>query len=617
MAGPYTVFSSGKDPSINITEIDLDDESLTSQYNAEEAAPFALFDFTAQDFELDNTLDELEAHLPLDQHSGHYSDSFLKAASGKNTVDIHNQITDHPANFSPPSALDFAQYDVYDTHITIPDYTPPRVTAFSSGSPYLPLDVRFLLSHYTTHVIDSLSAVPLPQDRAPWRGLHLSCALTAYGELDVLGTSSLARVSLLYSLLALTCFHLSSMYASDGAVTEDLGDMPKGHDSPTSQHWLEQARKYRSISRTAFRKHLEVVAAQPSQKQKYKEFFMAALSLVCVGIVSGDVWDSRLYILQCENIIRTLGASKRRFSKKALQLHRIFAFVSILEKTTFCQSKEQYSGLLESQDFLPNEVNLVTGGDSHEKDMLTLADCGAGRRLATSELRLDLPEDKLFDNLYGIPGAIFDMLSTTNTLIEKIGARTARGTAQYMIPMDLLTEAACLEQAICNCNVDAGVSKFSLDVFNSSNALLYLSSEDSVADAASAMSFSMRHATYNALLVYFFREVRNTNAKILQHYVRKVITSLEMHHQVKSRHFPSSRIGLVVWPSFIVACEALDLDLRRRSIACIRHAVKAGFRNGEIAETVVREVWRQRDGGHSSVSWREIVQQSGVFMLLT
>lgn len=497
---------------------------------------------------------------------------------------------------------------------TIPRALSPPMPA---NSPYMPSNVRYLLSHYATVVIDSLSAIPQPELRAPWRGLHLSSALSAHGELDVFGTSSLAKISLLYSLLSLTCFHLSSMYKSDD---RDLGNNTFGPSTggvPSTQYWKEQAEKLRVVSRTAFRKHLEVVTANPSHKQKYKESLMAAMSLVCVGIVSGDVWDSRLYLMQCENIIRTLGLKKQRFSKKALQLHRLFIFISVVERTTFCHSNTHYNQILKRK-----KPKAVTNGLSKElidsrQDLRLETSCINQERLKLSELKLEIPNDVGFANLCGVSGKLLEMIADTNALVEKIDERRSQKALEYEMPPQLLEEVSKTENLICNYESELTSPSLELDRLLDPNKRLISKADETRQDASTVMSTCMRDAMYNALLVYFFREVRNTNAKILQHYVHKVLVCLETHHQIKVQEFPGDRIGLIVWPSFIVACEALGSELRQRALVCIRHAVRAGFRNGEIAESVVLEVWRQRDAGDPSVSWRNVVRKSRLPMLLT
>lgn len=161
----------------------------------------------------------------------------------------------------------------------------PHTSSLSNGSPYLPSNVRFLLSHYMNHVIGSLSG--LPQSEAPWKGIHVPYAMTAYGELDVMGRSSLARVSLLYSLLALTCYHLGALYGPSSSSIDRGSDtqllLPDDQAS-TAQFWNSQGLKFREIARTAFRKCLNAMSKEPAERIKYKELFVSAMNLICTGV---------------------------------------------------------------------------------------------------------------------------------------------------------------------------------------------------------------------------------------------------------------------------------------------------------------------------------------------
>jgi hypothetical protein len=150
-------------------------------------------------------------------------------------------------------------------------------------TPPVPNNVRFLLSHYVNHVIASLSGLPLTE--APWRGIHVPYAMAAYGELDIMGQSSFARVSLLYSLLSLTCYHLATLYKpSSSTSAADLLVVSTSAQANSLDHWLSQGLKFRNIARTAYRKCLRALSKEPLEHVKYKELFVSAMNMVCTGV---------------------------------------------------------------------------------------------------------------------------------------------------------------------------------------------------------------------------------------------------------------------------------------------------------------------------------------------
>lgn len=162
-------------------------------------------------------------------------------------------------------------------------YPNPVTSSLSVGSPCVPSKLRFLLSHYVSHVIDSLSG--LPQSQAPWKTIHVPYAMTAYGELDIMGESSFARVSLLCSVLSLTCYHLGTLYGpppKDG--TADINLHASDVQAASSHYWNSQGLKFREIARTAFRKCVHAISAKQAEPVKYKELFVSAMSLICAGV---------------------------------------------------------------------------------------------------------------------------------------------------------------------------------------------------------------------------------------------------------------------------------------------------------------------------------------------
>jgi len=485
-------------------------------------------------------------------------------------------------------------------------YGHPTAASLPNGSPYLPSNVRFLLSHYTNHVIDSLS--PLPQMKAPWRGIHVPCALTAYGELDIAGQSGLARVSLLYSLLSLTCYHLSSLHELSSSYKQAVDQTTSSMEqAPNAQYWSSQGSKFRDIARTAFRKCLQTMGSDPAVKVKYKELFVSAMSLICTGIISGDPWDSRFFILQCEDIVNKIGRTKQRFSNKALSLHRIFSYIRIIEQTTFVQTRDQYLETLDKHALFPEQLELVKQIPEHA---FSHSATEASNLQTMSDLGLTGPEEETFYELYGMPGSLLRLIARTNNVIAELDPPGLHGTSQPAMPSHLMAAASMLESDICRFEFRStnGASTASMDTSTDITK---------VVDAPRAMRSHIATAMHHALLVYFFRFVRGTNPIILQHYVEKILSNLEYHQESKGRYFSGARLGTTVWPSFIAACEALGENLRRRAVVCMRHAAWAGFKNAEAAEVVAREVWRRRDAGENDVSWSTVLRESRTILLLT
>ena len=129
------------------------------------------------------------------------------------------------------------------------------------------------------------------------------------------------------------------------------------------------------------------------------------------------------------------------------------------------------------------------------------------------------------------------------------------------------------------------------------------SPEASHAALSSVISATMS----NALLIYFFRRVRKTNPAILQHYIEIIINGIAKQEFVKSKYQLDA--GVIIWPMFIAACEAIGQETRRTILGYLRQAGTCGFRVADKVESFIEEFWNRRDGC-SGVDFRTVLQDS-------
>lgn len=89
-------------------------------------------------------------------------------------------------------------------------------------------------------------------------------------------------------------------------------------------------------------------------------------------------------------------------------------------------------------------------------------------------------------------------------------------------------------------------------------------------------------------------------------------------------------IANTLWPGFIAAVEAVDMELRHRSLIWFARAKRHGIGNIAKAKALVMEVWRRVDRqiwvspGHkaerselSHVDWRAVMKEKGMYIMLT
>jgi arginine metabolism regulation protein II len=73
----------------------------------------------------------------------------------------------------------------------------------------------------------------------------------------------------------------------------------------------------------------------------------------------------------------------------------------------------------------------------------------------------------------------------------------------------------------------------------------------------------------------------------------------------------------LLWPVFIVGCEAEEKGLRAGIDKYFDKRETLGIANVPTARRVVSEVWKRRDQGDPGVSWHEVMAELGIDILLS
>lgn len=89
-------------------------------------------------------------------------------------------------------------------------------------------------------------------------------------------------------------------------------------------------------------------------------------------------------------------------------------------------------------------------------------------------------------------------------------------------------------------------------------------------------------------------------------------------------------VANTLWPGFIAAVEAVDMELRHRALIWFARAKRHGIGNISKAKALVLEVWRRVDrqtwvsperknvkNELSHVDWREVMREKGMYIMLT
>jgi hypothetical protein len=128
--------------------------------------------------------------------------------------------------------------------------------------------VRELLNHDQQSVVD-LYTPALPTSESPWKALYLPKILGCLGEIMLNGDGSHVMTCLLFSILA-TSAHSMQVH----------------EEQKSSQNiaWQDLGKSFAAKAKSRLKLALAQISALPSSTLKYKDFLMALLSMVTIGV---------------------------------------------------------------------------------------------------------------------------------------------------------------------------------------------------------------------------------------------------------------------------------------------------------------------------------------------
>ncbi|BDD56831.1 hypothetical protein MAP00_002249 [Monascus purpureus] len=455
-------------------------------------------------------------------------------------------------------------------------------------------DAPFLLKHFRDHLIAEL--MPLPTgEKSPWTILNIPVAMLTLSELTFFSERRVnhARMANFYSILACSAYHLSSN------PSRDL--------SHSAEYWKHIANQTYHEAKNHIQQSLKTELYGP-RKAKYKDQLMAIEGMSAFAVLSCRQKDARSYMVDAERLLRIRGLSKREISRKARLLHHIYTWNRIVGESTYVLHDHSLSGSFTetfSHHFLPQLDQ--TGNDRCRQvdhnprldDFLRLRP-----RQLDSDLDIDEPKERetglydihledsrrfsetLYSQIYGIPETWLSLLSQTTRLANVMDALVRSGNTRDSTNSEawqaLQRRSNRLENMVCSLALRG-------------NSVSRLDSPESVGRS----HMHMIHAMNVALVIFFYRRIRNVHPIILQGHVDDVITSLnEFDIALAQSGLPGPGTG---WPAFIAGCEAVTTSRRD---ALLRWIEKGGARSGfavfDAAKEVIMEVWKEQDEHRSS-----------------
>lgn len=305
--------------------------------------------------------------------------------------------------------------------------------------------------------------------------------------------------------------------------------------------------------------------------------------------------DVHIYLAKSESLIRTDGLPKPVKSQKVSKLHHIFSFLKIIHESTSLRGTKPVGA--NSSDLL------ATTTKNNLEESNNNAQSASSRLAWVQEDEAEDPEDALFVSIYQLPTTLLSLLSQTSSLCKQL-LSSESSTPEFARRCQIIEDRIFRWKAPENLSLK--------NYFGSNTNLAEMTSRDA---AAKEIAAHLVNATYQALIVHFQRQIRNTNPRVLQHYVITAADHLLAHEQLKQ----SLKIATAPfpWPGFIVGCEAYDLSARQKIDMYLK--IVRCYNVGSLieAEKVVYEVWRRQDSGRLDNHWEDVLKDWGMEVVWT
>ncbi|RAH74734.1 Zn(II)2Cys6 transcription factor [Aspergillus aculeatinus CBS 121060] len=442
-----------------------------------------------------------------------------------------------------------------------------------------------LLDHYRRTIINYLAPARV-KSKSPWEKVYIPSVLGAIGEILLKGDSSNARVSLLFSVLAVSAFSLHE----DTLLEDEWGC----YASPRLL-----GNMYRARATIRLKKSLRDLSAGGTKKDKYKDILMALLSMVTICIVSGDMNNAAHYLRDIEEIIHRYGTRKVARSVKVRMLHSIYLYTRMLTERLCFKNLDSDAvatgdGAEKPFDPLAHSVQISTMDYMVGPVYVPVADDWV-RDLEDSDPKFRSP----FEDIYSLPQSLFELIAATTRLASSLGRSTMRDFSEPVHHSTLLASIKNLENQICSW-------EYGTEDINSA----------SPRPPRERSPYHLVQAVHKALIIHFHRAIRNVNAAILQPYVHDVMRHLIAYDDC--RHRLNDQSADTCWPAFIAGCEALDPQLQGEFSRWLQIAAQTtGIRMYTVALEAVRQVWEaRRRPGKQDAAWFQVLFNSSDLRVL-
>lgn len=362
--------------------------------------------------------------------------------------------------------------------------------------------------------------------------------------------------------------------------------------------------------------------------------------------------EARSYLIDAERLFRLRGLAKRHISRRLRLLHHIYTWNRIVGESTYVLHEYARSDSPidtfnhyfrpQQQDSTRNDRPRQVDPNPRLDDFLRLRP-----RHADSDLDIDEPKereagiydihledsrrfsDNFYSQIYGIPETWLSLLSQTTRLANLMDVLGSSGGGTSGIGSDSIisnSNSSTNEPLSLSSEAHEALQRRCSRLENMVCSLSMRSSRATTSDTDTRSSFRvhMIHALNAALVIFFYRRIRQVHPAILRAHVDDVISSLhEFDAALYQDGLPCPGTG---WPAFVAGCEAIVPQQRRWLLMWMEKAsTRSGLPVFGASKEVMMEVWRQHDE-HSSSSircrerlptWVEVLKQRNFWPIFT
>lgn len=219
--------------------------------------------------------------------------------------------------------------------------------------------------------------------------------------------------------------------------------------------------------------------------------------------------------------------------------------------------------------------------------------------LGHNDLHLEVPgrwSPTLYPDIYGVPEEFLLLLSAATRLGNEVDLANLTPGREGCTWAQFNVRAKTIEKCILRWDTSARGRPSGED---------HTSGENVVPSDRPVVSAHLR-GMRQALIVYFYRRVRQIDPAMLQGQVSSALQALEACRQMDTEL--GTCTTLFVWPAFVCACEALDLEVQDKWIRWF----DASYNSSKLskynqAKEIAQRVWAERSSLNSkATNWMDL-----------